>query len=136
MNQMAGTLDDCLKGQPHANEVSGGGSRWRVRWGGHLGRKFGVVASALAISFGGLTVIAPAASAAPSCSASQGLNVSTGGCDGDMQPGNVRMAIVCRVVGSSFEYQRYTNWHSRYECWWEWVGCGDQGRVRVTWFEY
>ncbi|MFL6124810.1 hypothetical protein [Actinophytocola sp.] len=98
-------------------------------------RTIGVLVTAGVVGAGGLVVTAQAAEAAPVCRVTQGFNVSTGGCDGDGSRGSDRLAIVCRVVGSYFEYNRYSNWHGRSECWQEWLGCGDQGRVRVTWIQ-
>jgi hypothetical protein len=131
------------------DEIGGGGTasvsditvghRQRQR-PGKVGRRVarGAVAfaGALTVAAGGMIAVAPAADAAPYCTNTQGFNVSTGGCDGDMQPGNVRMAIVCRVVGSYYEYNVYSAWFSRSTCWQTWLGCRDQGRVRVTWFQY
>jgi|GEM_PF-4461400 len=78
--------------------------------------------------------ISSPASAAPRCVVQQGFNVSSGGCDNDGY-WDTRLRITCRVVGSYYEYDRQTNWKSRYTSWQDWVGCGDQGRVRKTYID-
>lgn len=107
-----------------------------ARRGGRASKTIGALVAAGALVAGGVALPAPPASAVTVCRYSQFLNISTGGCDGDMTPGYNRMVIKCRVVGSYFEYNRYSAWYHRYQSWATWLGCGDQGRVRSTWFEY
>ena len=81
-----------------------------------------------------VTVAAEPASAAIRCQTWKGFNTGSGGCDGD-GTADMRLVIRCRVVGSYFEYNRYSGWFSRYTSWWTWLGCGDQGRTRAVWVE-
>lgn len=82
----------------------------------------------------GLASVASPAQAQTRCYYSKGLTVATGGCDNDGTY-DTRMRIRCRVVGSYFEYDRYTVWHSRYTSWQGWVGCSDTARVRAVYFD-
>lgn len=88
----------------------------------------------LVAALGVTTVTAQPASAAIRCQTWKGFSTGSGGCDGD-GTADMRLAIRCRVVGSYYEYERRTNWYSRYTSWWGWLGCGDQGRTRSVWIE-
>lgn len=86
-------------------------------------------------SAGVLVSASPAAAATRCYTPVIGWNAASGGCDNDGTM-DTRLVLRCRVIGSYFEYNVYSQWMSRYTSWWTTIYCyGGTARARYAWYE-
>ncbi len=84
---------------------------------------------------GVLVSASPAAAATRCYTPVIGYNAASGGCDNDGTM-DTRLVLRCRVIGSYFEYNVYSQWKSRYTSWVDTIFCfGGTARARYAWYE-